>query len=123
MNVREVYSRLSFQRSTLRASLVFKRIGRWIKVKREQQIRSQRLRVAEKVTVGEKSTVSVVHVDGRRFLLASGQTCVSLIAELSPEESFSAAVRGALVMDQQGIDSPRPKRQRANKVVKEDVAA
>lgn len=54
----------------------------WLKAKREVQLRSKRLLVAETVSLGEKRFVSIVKVDGMEFLVGGSASNVCLLTEL-----------------------------------------
>jgi Flagellar biosynthesis protein, FliO len=55
----------------------------WAWLKRNNKFAATRqLRVAETVSLGEKRFVSVIHIDGQKFLIGGGSQGVTLLTEL-----------------------------------------
>jgi hypothetical protein len=57
----------------------------WLQTKYVQTA-TKRMRVAETVSLGEKRFVSIVSIEGREFLIGSGASGVTLLAQLSPAQ-------------------------------------
>ena len=58
---------------------------RWIERKRTQQSASRRLRITETVSLGEKRFVSILEVNGARYLIGGAANQISLLAVLDPQ--------------------------------------
>ncbi len=58
----------------------------WLQQRRVQQLSSRRLRVTETVSLGEKRFVSLVQVDGSRFLIGGAAGSIALLAALGAED-------------------------------------
>jgi flagellar biogenesis protein FliO len=54
---------------------------------------TKQLRVAETISLGEKRFVSVIHVDGQKFLIGGGSSGVSLLTQLGPAEAAADALK------------------------------
>ncbi|SEF62784.1 Flagellar biosynthesis protein, FliO [Bryocella elongata] len=68
----------------------------WLRARRAQSLQTSKLRVSETIQLGDKRFVSVVHVDGRRFLIGGSSTSVALLTQLdSAEAPFGEALRKA----------------------------
>lgn len=65
----------------------------WIQARRFARPDTNRLRVAETVSLGEKRFVAVVQVAGRHFLLAGGPTNIALLAQLDDREPFEEVLK------------------------------
>lgn len=83
---------LASQRFVRSGTEMLRNVWTWLKEKREVQLRSKRLQVAETVSLGEKRFVSIVKVDGMEFLVGGSASNVCLLTELKQrpgtEESF-----------------------------------
>jgi flagellar biogenesis protein FliO len=95
MSIQEMCARLPMQTVTLRSSVWLSRLRTSLAAKKDGRERSRRLYVSDKVSVGEKSAVAVLHIDGRRLLLATTQSNISLLTELAPEETSGATMKNA----------------------------
>ena len=73
---------LGSQRLLRSAAEMSRNVYAWLKAKREVQLRSKRLLVAETVSLGEKRFVSIVKVDGMEFLVGGSASNVCLLTEL-----------------------------------------
>ena len=95
-------------RATLQPGIAtFARLWRWLLRMRSEQTQLRRLRIVDRVTLGDKNAVAVVQIDGRRFLVGAAQMSVGLLAELQPEPPFAAALAKA----------PKAQRARSKKTV------
>jgi len=56
---------------------------------RTARLASKKLRVCETVGLGEKRSLCLIQVDGRRFLVGSAPAGISVLAELEKSDSFS----------------------------------
>ena len=84
---------------TLRASTsLLSRARAWIQERQTARSRTDRLRVAETVSLGEKRFVAVVQVYGRHFLLAGGPTNIVLLAQLDPKEPFEKVLKQTMTL-------------------------
>ena len=85
--------------NTLRASTsLISRARAWLQERQTARLRTDRLRVAETVSLGEKRFVAVVQVDGRHFLLAGGPTNIVLLAQLDPREPFENVLKKTMTL-------------------------
>ncbi len=55
---------------------------------------TRQLRVAETVSLGEKRFVSVIHVDGQKFLIGGGASGVALLTQLGAAEAVQTSTSG-----------------------------
>jgi hypothetical protein len=90
------------------ATGLLSRAWRWIEERKAARTNTKRLRVSETVSLGEKRFVAVVHIDGLQFLLGGGPTNVSLLAQLTPGETFGSVLKETEATPA----SPKPKRAR-----------
>jgi flagellar biosynthetic protein FliP len=68
----------------------------WIRARRTNAQSSSRLRLAETISLGEKRTVSVIHVEGQRFLIGGSASSVNLLTPLGTQPAaFGDALRRA----------------------------
>lgn len=68
----------------------------WVRARRTQATQPNRLRVSETVSLGEKRFVSVLHVDGRRYLIGGSASNVALLTQLdTPADAFGEVLRRA----------------------------
>lgn len=72
---------------------LFRTIADWFE-RRRQGAMGSKLRVAETISLGEKRFVSVVHVDGQRFLIGGSASNVALLTQLGAQDaSFESVLR------------------------------
>jgi hypothetical protein len=71
------------------------RVWRWIRSRQATRSNNKRLHVAATVSLGEKRFAAVLQVDGLQYLIGGGGTNVTLLAQLSPTESFGKALKEA----------------------------
>jgi flagellar biogenesis protein FliO len=71
------------------------RAWKWIRDRQAARTATKRLHVAATVSLGEKRFAAVLEVDGLQFLIGGGGTNVSLLAQLTPSQSFDQALRQA----------------------------
>jgi hypothetical protein len=64
----------------------------WLKKNNKFTVTKQ-MRVAETISLGEKRFVSVIHVDGQKFLIGGGAQGVTLLTELSTSQSTADALQ------------------------------
>ena len=64
----------------------------WLKKNNKFTVTKQ-MRVAETISLGEKRFVSVIHVDGQKFLIGGGAQGVTLLTELSKSQSTADALQ------------------------------
>ena len=76
----------------------FSRAWEWLQFRPSSRSDSQRLRVAETVSLGEKRFVAVVQVAGRDFLIAGGPSNIALLAQLDPKEDFEDVLRRTMII-------------------------
>lgn len=65
----------------------------WLQARQQARITAKSLRVEENVSLGQKRFVAVVKVGDQRFLLGGGGNDVSLLACLTPAQTFQEALR------------------------------
>jgi len=66
----------------------------WIRDRRNKVFQSNKLRITDTISLGDKRFVSVVHVDGQRFLIGGSSSTVALLTPLeAPANTFSDALR------------------------------
>lgn len=68
------------------------RLSGWASKMRATRAEPRRLRVVDRLALGDKNSVAVVQIDGRRFLVGGGQTGITLLAELQAEPSFAGVL-------------------------------
>jgi hypothetical protein len=66
----------------------FARVNGWIQSRKMASVGSKRLHATETVSLGEKRFVSLIQVDGLKFLVGGGPTSVGLLAQLGPNDAF-----------------------------------
>ena len=72
---------------------LFRTILNWIE-RRRSGSSGPRLRVTETISLGEKRFVSVVHVDGQRFLIGGSASNVALLTQLDTQgAAFQTVLR------------------------------
>lgn len=64
----------------------------WLKKNNKFAVAKQ-LRVAETVSLGEKRFVSVIQVDGQKFLIGGGSSGVTLLTQLGAADTAGAALQ------------------------------
>ena len=67
----------------------------WLALHKAARMDHGRLRVTDRISVGEKSYVCVVEVDGQRFLIGGAQATLSLLAELNAVERIPEASKAS----------------------------
>lgn len=63
----------------------------WLKKNNKFAVTKQ-MRVAETISLGEKRFVSVIHVDGQKFLIGGGASGVTLLTQLSTTQTTADAL-------------------------------
>jgi hypothetical protein len=85
--------------STLRRQTgLLSRAWAWLQGRQAARSDSQRLRVAETVSLGEKRFVAVVQVAGHDFLVAGGPSNIALLAQLDANEPFEDVLRRTMTV-------------------------
>jgi len=64
----------------------------WLK-KNHKFAATKQMRVAETISLGEKRFVSVIHVDGQKFLIGGGSQGVTLLTELAASQTAADALQ------------------------------
>lgn len=65
----------------------------WLQARQKARLAARSLQVEENVSLGQKRFVAVVKVGDQRFLLGGGGNDVSLLACLTPAQTFQEALR------------------------------
>jgi len=86
----------------------------WYRTRQVANSRAGRLQVSETVGLGEKRFVSVIQVNGLRFLVGGSSTNVTLLTQLDDKEQFVDMLQDSLAhpREYEGItisDTPRAK--------------
>jgi len=64
----------------------------WLK-KNHKFTAAKQMRVSETISLGEKRFVSVIHVDGQKFLIGGGAQGVTLLTELAASQTAADALQ------------------------------
>ena len=65
----------------------------WAWLKKNKLAATKQMRVAETISLGEKRFVSVIHVDGQKFLIGGGAQGVTLLTQLSASQTTADALQ------------------------------
>ena len=87
------------------ATELVKSAWQWLASRRATRTKTPRLRVVDRVALGEKSAAVILQVDGRRFLVGVATASTTLLTELQPEPTFAAVLESM----------PKKRRARATK--------
>jgi hypothetical protein len=81
---------------TLNGAGLLSSVVKWFRARRVQSAQASKLRVSETIQLGDKRFVSVIHVDGQRFLIGGSSSSVALLTQLdSSESTFGETLRRA----------------------------
>lgn len=65
---------------------------RWLERRRSAQIAARRLRITETLSLGEKRFVSILEVEGMRYLIGGSADTIQLLATLQGQEGTDSAI-------------------------------
>ena len=74
------------------AAELVKSAWQWLANRQSARTKTPRLRVVDRVGLGEKNAAVILQVDGRRFLVGVATASTTLLTELQAEPSFAAVL-------------------------------